>query len=75
MPEFAWDGVISRDRTLVGGRPRTAGLNMILDKGLAPSPQDVLEVAADHRIKPSFGRRCSGRTCSGASSSAGAPRI
>ena len=58
MPEFAWDGVISRDRTAVGGRPRTVGLNMILDKGLGTvATQDVLEVAADYidHWKLSFG--------------------
>jgi len=58
MPEFAWDGVISRDRTAVGGRPRTTGLNMILDKGLGTvATQDVLEIAADHidHWKLSFG--------------------
>ncbi len=58
MPEFAWDGVIARDRTVAGGRPRSVGLNMIIDKGLGMvATQDVLEVAADHidHWKLSFG--------------------
>lgn len=58
MPEFPWDGVIARERTAVGGRPRTTGLNMILDKGLGTAAtEDVLEVAADHidHWKLSFG--------------------
>src|SRR4030065_632639 len=34
MPEFAWDGVIARDRTAVGGRPRAVGPNKIPATGL-----------------------------------------
>lgn len=58
MPEYPWDGVISRDRTGVGGRPRDVGLNMVLDKGLGTvGTKDVLEVAGDHidHWKCSFG--------------------
>jgi phosphosulfolactate synthase len=58
MPELAWDGVIARARTGLGARPRSVGLNMILDKGLGTvATQDVLEVGADHidHWKLSFG--------------------
>lgn len=57
MPEFAWDGIISRDRT-GDVRPRPVGLNMILDKGLGLiGTRDLLEVAGDHidHWKCSFG--------------------
>lgn len=49
MPELAWDGVIARERTALGARPRSVGLHMILDKGLGTvATQDVLEDGADH---------------------------
>jgi phosphosulfolactate synthase len=57
MPEFAWDGIINRDRTR-DVRPRSVGLNMVLDKGLGLiGTRDVLEVAGDHidHWKCSFG--------------------
>lgn len=57
MTELAWEGIIGRDRT-GDGRPRSVGLNMVLDKGLGMlGTQDVLEVAADRidHWKCSFG--------------------
>lgn len=57
MTEFAWDGIIERDRSN-DGRPRDKGLNMILDKGLGlTGTRDVLEAAGDHidQWKCSFG--------------------
>lgn len=57
MSEFAWDGIIERDRSN-DARPRVKGLNMILDKGLGlTGTRDVLEAAGDHidHWKCSFG--------------------
>lgn len=57
MTEFAWDGIIERDRSN-DERPRDKGLNMILDKGLGlTGTRDALEAAGDHidQWKCSFG--------------------
>ena len=57
-PVSAWDEVVALPETKRFTKPRTAGVTMVIDKGLGPTEmRDLMEMAADHMdfLKIAFG--------------------